>query len=237
MGLKIACLGAAPSSRLLAPFNNPDWEIWVCSPPNYNLPRADAWFELHSIERKFTIAENQPWVHVLQNHPRVYIAAPDARLPNGILYPRDEMVKEFGPYFWSSSLSYMLAMAIMQKPQTIGLWGVDMSAHEEYNFQRPGCHFFIWEAKKRGIEVYAPPQSDILEHHPFYGYKEQTRMWDELKGLRTSLETQKREDNRFRDALGRWLVDLFAAWGHTPQMPWPRAGDLEVLKSVLPERT
>ena len=66
---------------------------------------------------------------------------------------------------------------------------------------------------------------------------EQTKVWDEMRNLRTSLETQQRDENRFRDALGRWLVDLFAAWGKTAQMPWPRASDMETLKSVLPERT
>lgn len=66
---------------------------------------------------------------------------------------------------------------------------------------------------------------------------DQTKVWDEMRNLRTALETQQRDETKFRDALGRWLVDLFAAWGKTPQMPWPRASDMETLKSVLPERT
>src|SRR5262245_29911805 len=47
--LKIAIVGTAPSSRGLAPFNDPSWQIWVCSPGNMNaVPRVDAWFEIHS---------------------------------------------------------------------------------------------------------------------------------------------------------------------------------------------
>src|SRR5713226_4715918 len=46
--LKIAMIGTAPSSRMLAPFNDPSWKIWACSPGNMNaLPRVDTWFELH----------------------------------------------------------------------------------------------------------------------------------------------------------------------------------------------
>src|SRR5215467_9147402 len=31
---KVAIIGMAPSSRMLAPFNDPTWDIWVCSPGN-----------------------------------------------------------------------------------------------------------------------------------------------------------------------------------------------------------
>ena len=40
--LKVALIGTAPSSRMLAPFNDPSWTIWACSPGNQNiLPRAE----------------------------------------------------------------------------------------------------------------------------------------------------------------------------------------------------
>jgi hypothetical protein len=174
--MQIALLGSAPSSDKLAPFSNLDWEIWACSPMNYTAPRVDAWFEIHNLDRKF-VAGNDPYAAALQKHPRVYIAVPDPRLPQGIVYPKDEVYKFFGnsqflDSFFQSQVSYMLAWAIMQKPKTIGLWGIDMAAAEEYGQQRPGCHFFFTEAEKRGIEIVAPPQSDILEALPPYGYKE-----------------------------------------------------------------
>jgi hypothetical protein len=186
--MKIACLGAAPSSRLLAPFNDPTWEIWACSPPNYNLPRVDAWFELHSLRRKVLMPTNAPFVEVLQKHPRVYLCGgapsrdipPDpmfSSFPNAIAFPFDDMLKEFGPFFFSSSLAWMMAFAIMQKPTKIGLWGVDMSAHEEYGYQRAGCHRFFEHCGQRGIEVYTPPESDIMHHAPLYGLKEQSEVW------------------------------------------------------------
>jgi hypothetical protein len=173
---KIALLGSAPSSYRLAPFMDDEWEIWACSPGNHNAPRVDAWFEIHSLDRKW-VAGNEPYIAALQKHPRVYIAAPDPRLPLGIVYPKDDVYKFFGncqflDTFMQSQVSYMLAWAIMQKPDTIGLWGIDMAAAEEYGQQRPGCHYFFMEAQKRGIEIVAPPQSDILEPLPPYGYKE-----------------------------------------------------------------
>lgn len=178
--MKIACLGAAPSSRLLAPFNDPSWEIWACSPPNWDLPRVDAWFELHTLDRKF-LPHNQPWVNVITKHPRVYIAYPDQRLPNGIVYPIAELVEKYGRDFFTSSLAYMLALAIEQKPEVIGMWGVDMSANEEYSQQRPGCKFFMREAQLAGIKVVTAPQSDIATWAPLYGYQEFSPMWAKQK--------------------------------------------------------
>src|SRR5512143_2413950 len=46
--LKVALIGTAPSSRMLAPYNDPSWKIWACSPGNMNaIPKADVWFEIH----------------------------------------------------------------------------------------------------------------------------------------------------------------------------------------------
>lgn len=180
MGLKYALLGSAPTSCQLAPFKDADWEIWACSPQNYTAPRVDAWFELHSLDRK-DVPGNEVYMATLRNHPRVYLSRPDHRLPNGIIYPKDEVYDYYGhegkplPFmdtYMQSSVSFMLAMAIMNQPETIGMWGIDMAASDEYGQQRPGCHHFVNEAVKRGIEVVAPPQSDILEPLPLYGYKE-----------------------------------------------------------------
>ena len=174
--MKIALVGAAPSSRMQAPFKDASYEIWVCSPGNYDMPRIDAWFELHSLDRKW-VPGNEPYINVISKHPRVYIAVPDQRLPYGIVYPKDEMVATYGPWFFSSSVAWMFALALKQRPTDIGLWGIDMAATDEYEYQRPGLHFFIREAEKLGINVSAPVESDILEPHPLYGYKEQWPMY------------------------------------------------------------
>ncbi len=186
--MKLALMGAAPSSRLLAPFHDPEWEIWACSPPNYDLPRVDAWFELHSLDRKMAIKENAPFWDVLRKHQRVYIAHPDKRFPNAIEYQKDPMIEKYGRYFFTSSLAWMMAMAIELKPDKIGLWGVDMSAHDEYGYQRAGMHYFIQKAQDAGIDIYAPFQSDILQPIPLYGFKEFWPMWCKQKARRKELE-------------------------------------------------
>jgi hypothetical protein len=34
--MNVILLGTAPSSMRLAPFGNPEWEIWACSPGTYS---------------------------------------------------------------------------------------------------------------------------------------------------------------------------------------------------------
>ena len=205
--MKIAIMGSAPSSRKLAPFNDLEWEVWSCSPPNFDLPRVDAWFELHELKRKFEHKQNGPYINTLINHPRVYVTQPDPRLPNALQFPWGKILNEYGPYWLTSSIALMMAYAILvKKPTKIGLWGVDMAATEEYSFQRPGCWYFIEKAREAGIEVCIPPQSDLLAPVPVYGLREFWPMWHKLNARRKELEerlsvAERAEDGASRDAL------------------------------------
>ena len=205
--------------------NDLAWEIWSCSPPNYDLPRVDAWFELHSLDRKMGTQSNAPYFDKLRQHARVYVQALDKRLPNAIAYDKDPMVAKYGRYFFTSSLAWMMALAIEQKPEKIGLWGVDMSATEEYGYQRAGMHYFIQKAQDAGIDVFAPKESDILQPIPLYGFKEASRMYWKQKARKHELmgrvnecaqtiENKKREELILRGALddieyvnNTWLQD------------------------------
>ena len=208
---KIALVGSAPSSDKLAPFALPDWEIWACSPGNHVAPRVDAWFEMHSLERKI-VPGNEPYVACLKSHPRVYVSKEDQRLPNAIVYPINEVRQFFGgrrffDTFLQSSVSYMLAMAIMQKPEIIGLWGIDMAADEEYAYQRPGCHYFFDEAQRRDIGIMGPPQSDILEPLPAYGYKEHDPSYWRQKARKIELKHGiEKAEQKIREAEQEALI-------------------------------
>jgi hypothetical protein len=206
--MKIAVLGSAPSSRLLAPFNDPEWEIWACSPANCDLPRVDYFFEIHGPDTVLREPQYADFMKWCAKHPRVYMQDERPEFPGSIKYPYEEMRKRFGDYFWTSSLAYMLALAIEKKPEVIGLWGVDMSAHDEYGYQRAGCHYFIQEAQKAGIGVYAPPESDILEPTPPYGYRESSRMWWKVNTRWKELHGKHQQTTSEIDQLNAKLAQL-----------------------------
>jgi len=95
-----------------------------------------------------------------------------SEIPNSKVLPVKELVDKYGPYFFTSSLSWMFAMAIEAGATSIGLWGVDMAATEEYGYQRAGCQYFAMLAKAKGIEVGVSPESDLFRPPYLYGISE-----------------------------------------------------------------
>ncbi len=183
--LKIALIGSAPSSVALAPYTDPSWKIWACSPgARPHVKRCDAWFELHLWEPE------KPWfapeyVAFMATLPcPVWMIEPVAAIPNSVGYPKHDIVERYGVgavWFYTSSLSWMFAAAIAAGATEIGLWGVDMSAGEEiYTHQRAGCHYWIGKAMELGIKVTVPQQSDLMRPAPLYGFNEKDGMHQKL---------------------------------------------------------
>jgi hypothetical protein len=133
----------------------------------------------------------------------VFVAEPWPEIPNSIILDYHELMEfvygyhrgddgvehplTLGPNLWASSLSYMIARAITMKPDEIGLWGVDMSAKEEWVAQREACQFLLWIARSMGIKVTVPPESDLLRPLPAYGFREIDPMHIKLLSRRTEL--------------------------------------------------
>ena len=200
MTLKICLMGSAPSSVALAPFDDPTWKIWTCSPAARPFAkRVDAWFEIHKWE------PHQSWfspeyVSFMANLPvPVYMLEPVQAIPGSVAYPKEEVMRYFGPeaiFFYTSSLSWMFALAIIEiersgQPGEISLFGVDMSASEEiYSGQRAGCQYFAGQALKRGIKVWVPGESDLLRPTPLYGFCEQDQMHQKLLARKAELEAR-----------------------------------------------
>lgn len=174
--LKIAMIGTAPSSKMLAPFNDPSWTIWGCSPGNMNqLPRVDLWFELHSNllwpeHRSY----GEPYIAWLKQQTFPVFMQDQSLVERATVFPKDELVAEFGDIFFTSSFAWMMAYAMKVGAVEIALYGIDMASRDEYIRQRPGFYFFKWQAEQRGIKVSAPHESDIMQSPPLYAYVDST---------------------------------------------------------------
>jgi hypothetical protein len=184
--MKIALIGSAPSSIHVAPYDT-DWQIWGCSPGALVIgKKAHAWFELHRWE------PGQPWFSegycdFLRNFEGpVYMAEHVPEVKNCVVLPVDELVEKYSPYWFNSSISWMFAMAIEAKAKSIGLWGVDMAASEEYFSQKMGCIWFAQLAANLGIEVGVSPYSDLFTPPPLYGVCETTHPW-----IKTTMRTNE----------------------------------------------
>lgn len=224
-GKKIALIGCAPSSVKLAPYYDEEWEIWACSANQaLSLPRFDVWFEIHCLDVPSRISKlSDNYVAWMATQKRVVMQEHDPRIPGSVAYPLDEVRKVFGcgsPFidsFLSSSFSLMVALALMQRPPAIGCWGFDLHHESEYAYQRPGFHFFCWQANQMQVPIFSSPETDILQPMPVYGFRERSPMWRRYEAHRVEhqariddatrrLEEAKRDVAMHRGALEHTLI-------------------------------
>ena len=187
---KIAILGTAPSSLHLIPFGDTSWEIWGCSPGLFpHAKRVDAWFEIHRFEPNKSWFSPEYIAFLAKLKCPVYTIAPIQGIPGSTPYPVDSVVRanlgavvngktgkarvlRFHVADFSSTIAWMIAKAIFDGADEIGLWGVDMSAAEEWHFQRSGCQNLLHLAGQLGIKVTVPYESDLMRPPPLYGFSE-----------------------------------------------------------------
>ncbi len=226
---KIAILGTAPTSMELAPFDDPSWAIWACSPgafPKCASKRSDVWFEPH---RWMPTAPGlpgapgtKPWFSAdfntfLKGHKGpVFMSQVQPSIPTSVRIPYEDLIAKYGPYFWTSTIAYMIAMAIDQLQEkakrgeqtAIGLWGVDMSATEEWSYQRPGCQHFIGIAMSLGINVMLPEESDLMRPPTMYGIGEHNPRHVALLARKTMIEAQKAQCAAQHNQLGQNILTM-----------------------------
>jgi len=165
---KVAVLGTATTSLDQAPVNDPSWEIWGCSPWMQGRlnPRSDdaggfdRFFEIHA-PAQFYPDEKANFIPWLAGCGKPVYVMHDLGLPNQVFYPRAEILAQHGSAFLTSSIAWMLALAIDERPAEIGIWGVDMANDTEYAEQKAGCLHFIALARLLGINIRIPANSEL----------------------------------------------------------------------------
>lgn len=161
--LKIAIVGSGASS-LGAPFKDDSWTIWAFSRKQFrSLPRFDKWFELHD-ERNFQAYETR-------DHLKGYIEF--LKGENVVLqehFPKDNVLDKFGTWFLTTGQApWLMAYALLLKPQVIGLWGID--AIGPHKPQRKELQHFCWIAQQDGVEIVVPEDCTLLEPEELYAFR------------------------------------------------------------------
>jgi len=182
---KVAIIGGA-ATRTEAPWDDPSWEIWSFSSLRLPHPRITRWFEMHALgdlagqlkkdtKRRWSF---RIYLRFLQQLDcPVYMQHVCDVVPNSVAYPLQEALEAFGRCF-TSTASYLLALAILEKYDVIGVWGIHLTEKTVYARQRPGVEYLLGVAKQRGIQIILPRGSPLrIPEHPvltptevLYGY-------------------------------------------------------------------
>jgi hypothetical protein len=96
----------------------------------------------------------------------IYFAKHQEDIPASIPFPRIQIQEFFGkpgkPFrYFTCSLSWLIAFAIMEGFERIELWGVEIAKRKPaYAWERPCTFYWIVEAQRRGIDVWWPEHLD-----------------------------------------------------------------------------
>lgn len=207
---KVCLVGTAPASMMLAPYDNPDWTIWTCSPGTVGVPRSDRHFELHRWE------PGQSWfspvyVKWCEEHKEIMLQAPVETVQNGHILDWPTLVNKYGPYFFTSSLAWMMALAFEEGYTKVALYGVDMAATTEYEMQRAGVQYFAMLGASMGIEVGVPPESDVLRPAPLYGICEGSHVWIKQRARNVELNQRLTHDRAEMERLKEQIAFMAGA--------------------------
>lgn len=161
---KLAIVNGAPASEMLAPFDDPDYDIWVLGNRlmNYPLEHVDMIFEIHD-----DLTENGDPVEYATALAKVGIP-----LIVGEGFPvTAEHVQAFdfeadreyyGSTYQTSSTTYMISEAARRGYQHIELYGVDMAIDEhEYFMQRPCLESWIGFVRGKGVDISVHESSPV----------------------------------------------------------------------------
>ncbi len=168
----VALIGKAMRARAAAPLGDRNWEIWGLGWDT--VPRVARMFELHGqVELDEVIAGKSIMDRLKELRCPVYMQEKHPDLPNSVKFPIDEVIDCLGIDYFGSTFAFMLGLAIYEKYDRIGIWGVDLNTTEEYAYQRPNAEFLIGLAIGRGIKVRLPPNTNLLRAPGRYGWEQE----------------------------------------------------------------
>ena len=222
---KVALLGTVPH-KLLAPFDNQEFEIWAIAHACLGDPlkRVDRIFEIHKWDEVIKWKSDQAWT-TLHKDAIVYLNEKRKDVPQSVQFPFERMAEKFQIFddreeaLMTNSISWMIALAIDEGFEEIHVYGVNMSHHTEYGTQKPSCEYFLGLAKGMGIKIYVPTESDLCKSYFLYGRDEEKQA-----------DLMKKFDDRFQFLQGvhnQYKIQHEQARDAMNQV----AGALELLKS------
>ena len=240
MGRVIALQGFAQDSRDQINDEPKSTEIWGLNNGYKFLrdpKRAKKWVQIHP--RNWNSNKAMPageygrepghveWLSKFKGE--LFIQAPDERIPNGTVYPLEEVtaflnkrLNRSGVYL-TSTFAYMIALVLLehskargaQKVSELKIYGINLSTFEEYFNQRPCVEMMLGMAMGMGIKVSIPATSAIFRGR---GYARDEDA-DMAEMARQRVEFWRLKHQQYRDAMtsASYVIQELKSWIATIQ--------------------
>lgn len=122
-----------------------------------------------------------------------------AEIPKSEAFPIHEAVKEFGIPYFTNTICYMIAYAVLKGAKEIDIFGVNQAGSHEYLEEKGGVEYWIGVAVGRGIKVTINGKdSGLLRFKGRYG---NDQLYGYLQNYQQIVDTEK----KFGPALIRQL--------------------------------
>lgn len=134
------------------------------------LPRAlTEWTRYFNMHSKRHQLQKYPLGHTwYQDHAkdgRIVLRDPDPDIQPHEVFPKAEIQAFFSTTeghpqrYFTCSVCWFIALAIYEGFERIELWGFEVRASKPaYAYERPCIAYWIYEAERRGITVWTPPE-------------------------------------------------------------------------------
>lgn len=200
--MKVAIVGDSITTRHLAPFDSPEWEIWGQGAGHLHLRRADRYFELHSRalvlrDKDVSAIRNIGATHgarvLYLNRETMSGDGADSELWGETMstaveaFPFETLITLAGRPYFTSSVAWMIAFALHQGASEIGIWGVETAEREDYFHQRACLNYWLGRAEERGVKITLPEGCVIMAAPFLYGVE------DEANAAQLSVYDRRRE--------------------------------------------
>jgi len=143
----------------------------------------DRWFELHTPEHLKKVGVSQPEIDYLGTMENLYMMTPFGKAKQ---FPREEVLSIRENKYFTSSIAWVIGLAINEGVETIGLFGVDLFLTKEYQRERPCIENLLGFAQGKGINIVIPEVSPLMKGALYcdeFAYELQERAKDNEKSI------------------------------------------------------
>lgn len=190
---KICIVGTADTIYNIPYDTHEIWLVGTATKLNH-IKKADRIFEIHERWRVEDLIKNGHMYTRFQCP--IYVRdcnEYDGLFPHIKYFPGKEIMETFNDDYFTNSIAWMIAWAILEKVDEITIVGVHLDNAQEYTHERPCVEYWLGRAKERGINVVIPKDSYICHKHFLYGYDEVPSTWEKIASKRKLTERMIKE--------------------------------------------